>query len=59
MQFTAPTGPNYLVEASTNLVFWEAIGLAEVQSDGTVAFEDANAAKFPCRYYRIQQATEW
>ncbi len=57
LQFAAPPGPIYLVEASTDLVAWEAIGLAEDQGGGTFAFADANAAKFPCRYYRIQQLT--
>ena len=57
VQFAAPTGPIYLVEASTDLVTWETIGLAEDQGGGTFAFADADAAKFPCRYYRIQQLT--
>ena len=57
VQFAAPTGPIYLVEASTDLVTWQTIGLAEDQGGGTFAFADAYAAKFPCRYYRIQQLT--
>ena len=43
------------VEASTDLVTWEAIGLATDQDDGTFAFEDHDATRFPRRYYRTQQ----
>jgi len=56
VQLTAPAGVSYIVEASTNLVNWEAVGLAQDQGDGTYAFDDADAAKFPRRYYRVQQA---
>jgi uncharacterized delta-60 repeat protein len=58
LQFSAPAGPLYVVKASTNLVTWELIGPAEDKGDGTFAFEDADAAKFPYRYYQIQQLTE-
>ncbi len=55
VQFFAPAGSVCLVEASTDLVTWEAIGLATDQDDGTFAFEDHDATKFPRRYYRTQQ----
>jgi hypothetical protein len=45
------------VETSTNLTTWEALGPAAEQADGSFVFEDVNAAKFPYRYYRIQQVT--
>jgi Domain of unknown function (DUF5122) beta-propeller len=54
VQFFAPAGLIYAVGASTNLVTWEAIGLAKEQADGTFVFEDTDAARFPYRYYRIQ-----
>jgi hypothetical protein len=41
------------VEASSNLVDWEMIGVVVANRDGTLTFEDANASKFPNRYYRI------
>ena len=44
-----------LVEASINMVDWEAIGEPLVQLDGSLEFEDANAGKFPGRFYRIKQ----
>ena len=57
VQFSAPMGPTYMVEASTDLVTWETIGLAEDQGDGMFAFEDVNAPKFPYRYYRVHEIT--
>ena len=57
VQFSAPMGPIYMVEASTDLVTWETIGLAEDQGDGMFAFEDVNAPKFPYRYYRVHEMT--
>ncbi len=43
-----------MVEASTNLVDWEEIGVATDQGNGTFAFEDADAARFEHRYYRFK-----
>ena len=45
----------YIVEASTNLVDWEAVGTATIQGDGSFEFEDADAAKHQCRFYRVVQ----
>ncbi len=53
MQFLAERGPAYILEASTNLVDWEMIGVAADHGDGAFTFEDANAARFPNRYYRL------
>ena len=53
LQFTAERGAVHLVEASTDLVHWEKIGVAREKDDGTFAFDDPNAAKFPNRFYRI------
>jgi hypothetical protein len=53
VQFLAERGPIYVVEASTNLVDWEMIGVAVDHGDGTFEFEDPNAAKFPSRFYRV------
>ena len=43
----------YVLEASTNLVNREKIGIAVDHGDGTFSFEDANASRFPNRFYRI------
>ena len=50
-------GVAYIVEASTNLVDWEAVGVATVNEDGSFEFEDADAAKHQCRFYRVVNPT--
>jgi uncharacterized delta-60 repeat protein len=52
-QFSAPAGRVYIVEASTNLVDWASVGVATVCDDGSFEFEDADAARHPCRFYRV------
>jgi hypothetical protein len=53
VQFTAGTAATYIVEASTDLVNWEKIGIAVKSVEGQYSFEDLNSAKFPRRYYRV------
>ena len=53
LQFSAERGAVYLLEASTNLVDLEKIGIAVDHGDGTFSFEDPDAARFPNRFYRI------
>jgi hypothetical protein len=53
LQFAANPGPLYLLEASTNLVDWEMIGVAHDRGNGSFEFEDSNAARSPNRFYRI------
>jgi hypothetical protein len=53
LKFTDPDGQVYFVEASTNLLDWEVIGVAIKQPDALFAFEDADAARFPNRFYRV------
>ena len=45
LKFSAPHGKTYIIEASTDLVHWQMIGVAKVQSDGTFDFGDANAMR--------------
>lgn len=52
-QFSATPRQEYLVEASTNIVDWEIIGVSTIGSGGEFEFEDVEAAKHQCRYYRI------
>jgi hypothetical protein len=53
LQFTAERGAVYLLEASTNLVHWEKIGVATDRGVGTFVFDDPDAARFLNRFYRI------
>ncbi len=39
LQFTGERGAVYMLEASTNLLDWERIGVAREQADGTFLFE--------------------
>jgi len=53
LKFSAPTGQVYFVEASSNLVDWEAIGVATQKPDGTFAVDDPDAATLLNRFYRV------
>ena len=53
MEFTAEPGLIYIIEASTNLVDWEKIGVATPSDTGGFEFADAQATRFSSRYYRI------
>ena len=57
MQFTSKTRGLYVIEASTNLVDWEMIGVAALRADGGFEFEDAQAARFSSRFYRVKVST--
>ena len=52
LNFSGEAGHAQIVEASSNLVDWELIGVAVDEGDGTFSFEDVNAAKVPNRFYR-------
>ncbi len=53
LHFTGAPGRLYIIEASTNLADWEMIGVAAGEPDGSFAFEDAQSARLPGRFYRI------
>ena len=53
MHFSAPRGVIYLVEASTDLLHWEQIGVARDCGVDGFEFEDSQAARLPQRFYRI------
>jgi hypothetical protein len=44
----------HVIEASTNLVDWELIGVASERIDGMFEFADPGAAGVPARFYRIR-----
>ena len=54
LRFHGPRHRTYFVEASTNLVHWEVIGLAQAQTDGSFRFDDPWASIHPTRYYRVR-----
>jgi arylsulfate sulfotransferase len=55
LEFSADDARTYVVEASTNLVDWEAIGVAleDEAQGGDYYFEDDQPDESPTRYYRI------
>jgi len=53
MHFSAPQGFVYILEASTNLVDWETIGVAQDGGSGEFVCEDATAPQKPARFYRL------
>jgi hypothetical protein len=55
LQFSADDARTYVVEASTDLVDWEAIGTAleDDQASGDFYFEDNESSELPVRYYRV------
>ncbi len=53
LKFAGPKSRTCFVEASTNLIHWQIIGVAEAMSDGTFRFEDPAASLFANRFYRV------
>jgi hypothetical protein len=53
MGFSAPQGSVYILEASTNLVDWEKIGVAVDWGSGDFECEDTKASQVPARFYRV------
>jgi len=52
VSFASTAGQVHIIQASTNLIDWEMIGVATDHGDGSFDFEDANAWRFPSRFYR-------
>jgi hypothetical protein len=53
LKFSAPKGQIYIIEASSDLVVWEKIGVAKDHGDGTFDFDDAQSIQNSARFYRI------
>jgi len=53
MQFSALPSAIYVVEASTNLIYWEKVGVAVETIPGHFEFEDSNSVGLPLRFYRV------
>ena len=53
MRFAGPAIQAHLVQASTNLVDCEMLGQVVDRGGAWFEFQDASAARFPCRSYLI------
>jgi len=53
LQFSAPTGSNVVIEATSNMNNWSAI-YTNVASGGSVTYTDAVAKTASCRFYRAR-----
>ena len=53
IHFSAPQGFVYILEASTNLVDWEKVGVATDYGSGEFDVEDLPALRMPARFYRL------
>lgn len=55
LEFSADDTRTYVIEASTNLVDWGAIGVAleDEQESGDFTFNDDQSSELPVRYYRV------
>jgi arylsulfate sulfotransferase len=53
LEFSGSETRTYVVEASTNLVDWDQIGVAEPSGSGNYDFQDEQSDDFPARFYRI------
>jgi hypothetical protein len=58
IEFTAPRGPVYLIEASADLLHWERIGVAAGLGSAQFQFEDIDASRHSARFYRIVTARQ-
>lgn len=53
LHFTGPAAASYIVEASTNLLHWEPVGVARPVGEGRFEFEAPREGEFPARFYRV------
>jgi hypothetical protein len=53
IHFAAPRGAICIIEASSNLVDWERVGVATRCEPDGFEFEDAQAHRMPARFYRV------
>jgi hypothetical protein len=51
--FQGVSGQNYTLEASTNLIDWEAICVVRPDEEGDCCYEDVTAGQRACRFYRV------
>jgi hypothetical protein len=54
MEVAAESTSSQIIEASSNLADWQAIGVASERVDGMFEFIDSDAGRLPARFYRIR-----
>jgi len=52
LEILSEPGERIAIQASSNLVDWVTLGTGTANAEGVVTFEDADAGKYPVRYYR-------
>lgn len=57
MELTVQSTARHIIEASTNLVDWQPIGVAVERADGMFEFTDPKGAGLPTRFYRIRSVS--
>jgi hypothetical protein len=53
VEFEGTAGTIYIIEASSDMVHWEKIGVGKHRGKGRFQFEDPDANRFPSRFYRV------
>jgi len=53
MKIKGEAGKSYILEASTNLLDWEAICVVRPDEEGNCGYEDLMAGKHQSRFYRV------
>ena len=54
LEIVGEAGEPVVIQASVNLRDWATIGTRTANAEGVVTFEDADAGRYPTRYYRVQ-----
>jgi hypothetical protein len=53
LRFYGETGPNYVVQASTNLLDWLPVATNQIGGLGYLEFTDIYSTNFDRRFYRV------
>jgi hypothetical protein len=56
LEIMAAPQTTYIIQASSNLLDWEMVGVLKVGDDGSAIFNDAPADRFTQRFYRLIEA---
>ena len=53
LRFVGDNSKSYVIQVSTDMVNWAALGTCKTDAKGDVEFFDSNASKQPFRFYRV------